>query len=137
MCKMYNLSVENLSYKWQALSYSNTNTLAIFTHQSVPDLKARLQQDQGRLNAAKQESALRSTGGLAFGRGRGRGPLARSLDAGLKIGPLPRRSGIVKSEVSTFSEPTMVVFQGPKSDEQSRKSRACEGYRGSRRARVC
>jgi DNA polymerase alpha subunit B len=141
MCKMYNLSVENLSYKWQALSYSNTNTLAIFTHQSVPDLKARLQQDQSRLNAAKQEASLRSAAGPSFGRGRGRpggiarAPLASSLDAGLKIGPL--RSGIVKSEVSAVSEPSKVVFSGPKSDEQSRKSRACEGQRGSRRARVC
>ena len=134
MCKMYNLTVEDLSYKWQALSYSNTNTLAIFTPQSVPDLKARLQQDQSRLNAAKQEASLRSAPGPAFGRGRGRAggmaraPPGRSLDAGLKIAPAPRRLGIVKSEVSLFSQPSKVVFEGPKLDEQSRKSRACEGY---------
>lgn len=137
MCKMYNLSVENLSYKWQALSYSNTNTLAIFTLQSVPDLKARLQQEVGRLNATKLEGALR---GATFARGRGRGatargPTARTLDAGLKIGPL--RSGVVKSESSAFSGPSRVVFEGPKSDEQSRKSRACKAVPGSRRARAC
>ncbi|KAG6372872.1 hypothetical protein JVT61DRAFT_7307 [Boletus reticuloceps] len=58
MCKMYNLTVESLSYKWQALSYSTTNTLAVFSPRSVPDLKAKLQ----------QELNLRS----AAGRGRGR-----------------------------------------------------------------
>ncbi|KAF8558385.1 DNA polymerase alpha subunit B [Imleria badia] len=125
MCKMYNLSVENLSYKWEAVSYSNTNTLAIFTLQSVPDLKARLQQDLGRLNATKQQGASRSA---AFARGRSRpggiakAPMARTLDAGLKIGPL--RSSIVKSEVNAFSAPSRVVFEGPKSDEQSRTGRA-------------
>lgn len=130
MCKMYNLTVESLSYKWQALSYSDTNTLAIFTLQSVPDLKARLQQELGRLNATKQEAASRSAASLTFGRGRGRArgiakaSMVRSLDAGLKIGPL--RSGIIKSEVSEFSGPHRVVFEGPRSDEQSLKSRACE-----------
>lgn len=131
MCKMYNLTVESLSYKWQALSYSNTNTLAIFTLQSVPDLKARLQQDLSRLNATKQEATSRSVASLSFGRGRGRArgiaraPMARTLDAGLKIGPL--RPGIIKSEVSEFSGLNRVVFEGPRSDEQSRKNRACEG----------
>ena len=127
MCKMYNISVEDLSYKWQALSYSNTNTLAIFSLQSVPDLKARLQQELGRLNAIKQEAAARSAAGLAFGRGRGRPPgaMGRTLDAGLKVGPLPLRSGVVKPE-SAFSGPSRVTFQGPKSDEASRKNRACE-----------
>ncbi|KAH0832189.1 DNA polymerase alpha/epsilon subunit B-domain-containing protein [Lanmaoa asiatica] len=127
MCKMYNLTVETLSYKWQALSYSNTSTLAIFTLQSVPDLKARLQQELGRLNATKQEAASRSTASLTFGRGRGRAkaPIARSLDAGLKIGPL--RSGIIKSEVSDFSGSSRIAFEGPRLDEQSQKSRACEG----------
>lgn len=130
MCKMYNLSVESLSYKWQALSYSNTNTIAIFTLQSVPDLKAGLQQDQRRLNAAKQEATSRTGANLAIGRGRNRAggiprpSIARSLDVGLKIGPL--RPSIVKSEVSAFSGPSKVLFEGPKSDEQSRKSRACE-----------
>lgn len=131
MCKMYNLTVESLSYKWQALSYSNTSTLAIFTLQSVPDLKARLQQELGRHNATKQEAASRSASSLTFGRGRGRAhgvakaSMARTLDAGLKIGPL--RSGIIKSEVSEVSGPSRVMFEGPKSDEQSRKNRACEG----------
>lgn len=140
MCKMYNLSVETLSYKWQALSYSNTNTLAIFTLQSVPDLKARLQQDQSRLNAAKQEATSRTGANLAIGRGRirpggmARPSAARSLDVGLKIGPL--RPSIVKSEVSVFSGPSKVVFEGPKSDEQSRKSRACENI-VDHVARVC
>lgn len=129
MCKMYNLTVENLSYKWQALSYSNTSTLAIFTLQSVPDLKARLQQELGRLNTTKQEHASRSAAS-SFGRGRGRmsgnakGPPARSLNASLKIGPL--RPSIVKSEISEISGPSRVVYEGPRSDEQSRKSRACE-----------
>ncbi|KAF8440881.1 DNA polymerase alpha/epsilon subunit B-domain-containing protein [Boletus edulis BED1] len=108
LCKMYNLTVESLSYKWQALSYSTTNTLAIFSLQSVPDLKAKLQ----------QELNLRS----AAGRGRGRvSGIGRSLDAGLKIGPL--RPGIVKSEVPTISGPSRVVFEGPRSDEPSRKHR--------------
>ncbi|KAG8214743.1 DNA polymerase alpha subunit B [Butyriboletus roseoflavus] len=125
---MYNLTVESLSYKWQALSYSNTRTLAIFTLQSVPDLKARLQQELGKLNATKQEAASRSAAIFERGRGRARGiakaPMARTLDAGLKIGPL--RSGIIKSEVSEFSGPSRVVFEGPRSDEQSLKNRACE-----------
>lgn len=126
MCKMYNLTIETLSYKWQALSYSNTSTFATFTLQSVPDLKARLQQELGRLNATKQEAASRTAAGLfARGRGRASGTAARSLDAGLKIGPL--RSGIVKSELSESSGLSRVVFEGPRSDEQSRKSRACEG----------
>lgn len=129
---MYNLTVEDLSYKWQALSYSTTNTLAIFSLQSVPDLKARLQQELGKLNAAKQEAVARSAAGPAFGRGLGRAggavnvPAGSSLSGGFKIGSLPARSGIVKTEPSAFSGPTKVVFQGPKLDEQSRKSRACE-----------
>ena len=122
MCTMYNLSVENLSYKWQALSYSNTNTLAIFTLQSVPDLKARLQQELGRLNASKQEPSRSAARVLGRGRGRtAKAPATSRLNEGLKIGPL--RSAAVKSE---FSGPGRVTFQGPRSDGQSRKSRACK-----------
>lgn len=125
MCKMYNLTAETLSYKWQALSYSNTSTLAIFTPQSVPDLKARLQQELGRLNATRQEAALRSAAGFFGGRGRASGIAARTLNAGLKIGPL--RSSVIKSDPTELSGPSKVVFEGPRSDEHSRKTRACEG----------
>lgn len=140
MCKIYNLTVESLSYKWQALSYSNTNTLAIFTLQSVPDLKARLQQELSRLNATKQEAVSRGAAGFTFKRGQGRvsgfakAPTASSLDASLKVRPL--RSGILKSEVSESPGPSRVVFEGPRLDEQSLKSRACEDI-VDHTARVC
>ncbi|KAG9315596.1 DNA polymerase alpha/epsilon subunit B-domain-containing protein [Chiua virens] len=122
MCKMYNLTVENLSYKWQALSYSNTNSLAIFSHKSIPDLKARLQQELDRQNAAKQEFPSRGSAGL-FGRGPGRGVITRgragrTLDTGLKRGAI--LPSMIKQEAPRFSG-IKVVFQGPKSDEQSRK----------------
>lgn len=130
MCKMYNISVEDLSYKWQALSYSNTNTVSIFTLKSVPDLKAKLQQDLDKTNATKL-TASRVGGIHPFGRGRGASagvakvPAAGTLDGNLKIRPL--RSSAIKSEVATFSRQSRVVFKGHKSDEASPNRRACEG----------
>ncbi|KAF9219255.1 DNA polymerase alpha subunit B [Gyrodon lividus] len=127
MCKMYNHTVETLSYKWQALSYSTTSSFALFTLKSVPDLKARLQQELGRTNATKQETTSRNVASVNFGRGKGKASglmkasIARSLDAPLNVGL--GRSRIVKLEVSEFTGPK-IVFHGPKMDPQSRKSRA-------------
>lgn len=122
---MYNISVEDLSYKWQALSYSNTHTFSIFTLKSVPDLKAKLQQDLDKTNATKLTASRPFVRGRGAPAGAAKVPTAGTLDGNLKIGPL--RSGFIKSEVATFSRPSRVVFKGPKSDEASLNRRACEG----------
>ncbi|KIJ17926.1 hypothetical protein PAXINDRAFT_9860 [Paxillus involutus ATCC 200175] len=127
MCKMYNLTVEDLSYKWQALSYSTTNSFALFTLKSVPDLKAKLQQELDRTNATKQETTSRNVASSNFARTRGKAsglsrlPITRSLDVPLNVGPV--RSTIVKSEANEFVG-SRVVFEGPTMDPQSQKSRA-------------
>ncbi|KIJ59480.1 hypothetical protein HYDPIDRAFT_100652 [Hydnomerulius pinastri MD-312] len=115
MCRMYNKTVQDLCYQWQALSYNTTNIISIFTLKSVPDLKARLQQELGRANASRQEPAGK-LGGLT------KASNARSLDVPLNVGPV--RSNIVKSEVSDVAGPSKVVFQGPRTDDQSQRSRA-------------
>ncbi|KAH7885091.1 DNA polymerase alpha, subunit B [Phlebopus sp. FC_14] len=128
ICKMYNISAENLSYKWQALSYSTTSSLSIFTSKSVPDLKARLHQEQGRANVSKQETGTRSHAPAKFGRARGQpgvisnASISRSLDAPLNVGPL--RSSIVKTEVTQVAGPSRVAFEGPRSDPTSYQKRA-------------
>ncbi|KAF8837908.1 DNA polymerase alpha, subunit B [Paxillus ammoniavirescens] len=127
ICKMYNLTVEDLSYKWQALSYSTTNSFALFTLKSVPDLKAKLQQELDRTNATKQDTTSRNVTSSNFARTRGRAsglsklPIARSLDVPLNVGPV--RSTMVKSEASEFVG-SRIVFEGPTMDPQSQKSRS-------------
>ncbi|KIK88801.1 hypothetical protein PAXRUDRAFT_688122 [Paxillus rubicundulus Ve08.2h10] len=127
MCQAYNLTVEALLYKWQALSYSTTKSLPLLTLKFVPDLKAKLQQELSRTNATKQETTSQNVVSSNFARTRGKAsgfsrlPIARSLDVPLNVGPV--RSTIVKSEVSEFVG-SRIVFEGPKMDPQSRKNRA-------------
>ncbi|KAF9236510.1 DNA polymerase alpha/epsilon subunit B-domain-containing protein [Melanogaster broomeanus] len=128
MCKMYNLTVENLLYKWQALSYSTTNSVTIFTLKSVPDLRAMLHQELGRTNASKQEATSRNVATVKFGRGTGKArglmkpSIARSLDATLNLGPVPL--SMIKSGARDPAGPSRILFRGPKMDPQSQKSRA-------------
>ncbi|KAH7926462.1 DNA polymerase alpha, subunit B [Leucogyrophana mollusca] len=136
MCQMYNLSVEDLFYKWEALSYSGSaRGLSIFTIKSVPDLKAQIQRELHAETTKKQQAAARPNATASFARGRFAGAAkfasAGRLDAPLKLGAVPikpantRVGPSIKSEFeSQIAGPSRVAFQGPDNDPLSRKKRA-------------
>ncbi|KAI6005362.1 DNA polymerase alpha subunit B [Pisolithus marmoratus] len=105
LCRTFNISAQDLSYKWQAINYNNKQSLHIFTPQSVVELRAQLQSEQAKAISSKQEAASRNSV-------RGRGILR----------------GIFKQVTATKPDETLsaskVIFRGPRMDESSRKSRS-------------
>lgn len=123
MCRTFNVSAEDLLFKWQAICYNTKQSMDIFTHQSVSEVRAKLQSEQTKANAIRQEAMSRN-----FGRGRGKSSnilkpvIAKSFDEGLSVGPL--KSHVVKTSLGDVAGPSRVRFQGPTADRIA--SRTCE-----------
>ncbi|KAL4080954.1 DNA polymerase alpha/epsilon subunit B-domain-containing protein [Scleroderma citrinum] len=115
MCRTFNLSAQDLSYKWQAICYNSTQSVQIFTLKSVPDLRAKLQSERTKANAIRQEAMARNLASLGKGRGKSEGLLnpiiAKNFDERLSVGPL--KSQVVKVELGDVAGPSRVRFQGP------------------------
>ncbi|KAH9936258.1 DNA polymerase alpha/epsilon subunit B-domain-containing protein [Fomitopsis serialis] len=123
ICRMFNLSGENLKYKWEAMKFGNS--LAPFTMNDIPDLKAKCQADLTKANRDKPKT-----------RGTLDGPLSKNLrspfpKAGQRLGgmmnlatPVKRRDGFA---IATMGEgkkgpvagPSKVKFSGPNVEEES------------------
>ena len=122
LCRTFNVPAESLLYKWQAICYNSQRSMDIFTQQSVSELRARLQSEQTKENAIRQEAMSRNSG-----RGRGRGHdklssmITKSFDQGLSVGSL--KSHVVKTNPIDVAGPSRVHFQGPAAD---RTSKGCE-----------
>ena len=138
MCQMFGLSATDLQYKWEALSFSSTRAINIFTVESCAALKAKCQRDKTAEQAKSSKAPGRAPmpGNMDMARDRMGGPTkfgSANLDGALKVGLPP-----VKSSTSTpafadenrsgIAGPSKVTFKGPKNDNVSRKKRACAFY---------
>lgn len=125
MCQTFNLSVEDLRYKWEALSFSNVSSLRIFTMDSVADLKISIQRDIAAKAAKIQKAQAKPSGNAARGRAAApkfnqqRGPVLQPK-AGRSMPFVKEEKGILKTG------PTRVSFVGPPDDNESRQARSCE-----------
>ncbi|KAI6121012.1 DNA polymerase alpha subunit B [Pisolithus croceorrhizus] len=102
LCRTFNISAQDLSFKWQAINFNNKQSLQIFTPQSVVELRAQLQSGQAK--------AVTSTISRNFTRGRG------TLHGKLKH--------VAAKKLDETLSTSKVIFQGPRMDELSRKSRS-------------
>ena len=67
ICQMYNLTAEDLKYKWEALIFGKTKSILRFTRESAVDLKAEIQRE---IQAKNASSSSRSAAATAFARGK-------------------------------------------------------------------
>ncbi|KAI6147356.1 DNA polymerase alpha, subunit B [Pisolithus tinctorius] len=106
LCRTFNLSAEDLLYKWEAINFNSQGSFRIFTPASVTELKAHLHSEQAKAFASRQGAVSRNFG--IKGRGGFRGLLKHATTAPTKL------------DETTLSQ---VIFRGPRMDELSRKSR--------------
>ncbi|KAG6336118.1 hypothetical protein ID866_2984 [Astraeus odoratus] len=121
MCRTFNLSAEDLFYKWQAICFNNKQSLQIFTPRSASETRARLLSEQARAIANRQTTVARNLASFGKGKERKKSVLTRNLDEPLSVSSL--KPGIVKTEFSSAARPSRVIFQGPKLDRSSRAYR--------------
>lgn len=133
MCQMFGLSVTDLKYKWEALSYNSTQSINIFTMDSCASLKARILRDKAAEQAKHNKpppGRAPMPGNMSVMRGHMGGPPKfgpTRLDGALKVGLPPIRSAAgVDEKRNGVVGPTRVAFKGPENDEISRKKRACK-----------
>jgi hypothetical protein len=125
---MYNISGEDLFYKWEALNMLAKSTFSI---KGAHELKEMIKRDKERaaesqrrasaranLGAAMRTGTRTGTGVLGIGRfGAAAGtPAKMRSDAGTPVKKEPRRGAI--------AGPSKVKYEGPSTDELKR--RACE-----------
>ena len=132
MCQMFSLSPTDLQYKWEALSFSNTRSISIFTMDSCAALKAKCQRDKVAEQAKSNKLSGRAPmpGNMDITKGR-IGPAkfgAPKLDGPLSVGLPPVKSfaGTPGLGDEKIAGPSKVTFKGPDNNEMSRKKRACE-----------
>jgi DNA polymerase alpha subunit B len=138
MCQMFGLSATALQYKWEALSFSSTRSISIFTVDSCAALKAKCQRDKAAELAKANKGPGRAPmpGNMDIARGRMGGSAkfgSAKLDGTLKVGLPPVKSstsspGLGDEKRHGIAGPSKVSFKGLKNDEVSRKKRACEFY---------
>jgi DNA polymerase alpha subunit B len=136
MCQMFGLSATDLQYKWEALSFSSTYSIKIFTMDSCAALKAKCQRDkaaeQAKLNKAPGRAPMPRNMDMAKGRVGGPAKFgSANLDGTLNVGLPPVKSsagtpGFGDEKRNGIAGPSNVTFKGPATDEISRKKRACE-----------
>jgi DNA polymerase alpha subunit B len=123
MCQMFSLSATDLQYKWEALSFSSTRSINVFTMDSCAALKAKIQRDKAAEQAKHNKPPGRAPmpGNMSMMRGRMGGPPKfgpANLDGALKVGLPPVRSA-AGDERRSVAGPSKVAFKGPENDEMS------------------
>lgn len=123
MCKLYNLTAEELLYKWEAFSFSGASrTVTIFTLESAALLKSNIQRNLASEKVKKEkERAVRNASGMMGGGGRSMPKYGNAKMSGM----LKAKMG-GESRVNSSVGPSRVAFKGHASDEDSRKTRSCE-----------
>jgi DNA polymerase alpha subunit B len=122
ICQIYNLSPENLFYKWEAINFNASAThsaIPSFSMDSVTALKAQLQRELAKESGKKAQRAI-PVGNAAVVKRRIPANMARVMNTAAKAGVIQ-----VKEEQSGAG-PSTVTFRGPKLDASSRKDRTCE-----------
>lgn len=135
---MYNLTAEDLKYKWEALIFGKAKTILRFTRESAVDLKAEIQRE---IQAKNASTVSRSAAPTTFARGKLAGSAKfagvtyTGLNGALKTtAQLPKalsggwKGASVKLEQdldSPIASSSRVAFVSPKG---GRETRACEHY---------
>ncbi|KAG1717564.1 DNA polymerase alpha/epsilon subunit B-domain-containing protein [Suillus lakei] len=133
ICQMYNLTAEDLQYKWEALSYGKGQTILRFTRDSAADVKAQIQRE---IQAKNASSVSKSAAATSLTRGKlakFAGVNARGLTGPLKAAAQPPKAlfgGMASVPVKLeqdFDGPiassSRVTFAGPKEGRQNRAYR--------------
>src|ERR1700712_518659 len=106
---MYNLSAQDLQFKWEAFSMSGASrTLVLFTSESAAALKSHLQRGLAMQKAKTETKAKPGRSMPKFGN-------ARNIK--------PKMGGISRVSVAG---PSRVAFVGPSDDSEAKKTRSCE-----------
>jgi DNA polymerase alpha subunit B len=135
---MYNLTAEDLKYKWEALIFGKAKSILRFTRESVADLKAEIQRE---IQAKNASSVSRSAGATTFARGKLAGSAkfagvnSAGLTGALKTAAQPPKAlsggttGVSVKLEQNFDSPipssSRITFVGP---EGGRETRACEHH---------
>lgn len=130
LCELYNLSGEDLKYKWEAVNYQKPLRIQ-YTMDDILELKARCKSDL--------EQATRSTPKI---KGSLDGRMSKSFGVfpgkmGLRLGmvqatptPVKRRDGFALARGGgrrqPIAGPSKVRFTGPSVDEESSNARSCK-----------
>ncbi|KII90842.1 hypothetical protein PLICRDRAFT_137336 [Plicaturopsis crispa FD-325 SS-3] len=129
ICQNFNISPEDLLYKWEAFSFSATRTgPVIFNLDQALALKRQIQRDMAAETKKAQQAAQARPHLANFGRGRGSRPSGLERMAFGKASPTPastRSSNLAGDDRprTNFAGPSKVAYNGPKQDEASRKKR--------------
>ncbi|KZT11993.1 DNA polymerase alpha, subunit B [Laetiporus sulphureus 93-53] len=129
LCQMFNLSAEDLLYKWEVLVLGAAR---VFPPDMIPALKAKCQSDIAKANTARQK--LKSGFNGSFGRTRGAfGRLNTRLN-GQTVQGTPTKPNVQRQDglgvalgedmKVPVAGPSKVKFIGPTIDEDLRKRRA-------------
>jgi DNA polymerase alpha subunit B len=121
---MFNMTPENLFYKWEALSFNSTRSINVFTMDSAASLKASIQREIAAENNRKQQTRAKLFGKVTRGRVLARGfgaPKAAAAPTGAGISVKGEKDGIVAG-------PSRVTFKGPRTDAPARQDRSCESF---------
>jgi DNA polymerase alpha subunit B len=131
MCQIFNLTPENLLWKWEALSYSSTSSFSTFSMDSAHNLKTQIQREMAAENSRKQKVQSNLNGSMSRGRIPGgmkpRGVSVHSKSTAMMSSKSMRPVlGAVKQEIASIAGPSRVAFKGLDNDDASRKKRACK-----------
>ncbi|KAG5645477.1 hypothetical protein DXG03_006022 [Asterophora parasitica] len=126
ICQIYNLSVETLLYKWEALNFRPSATrseISAFTMDSAVALKAQIQRDLAKENARKpQHRTIATTNTALVNRSRIPANMLKNANPTQRVGvQVKTENGFGVPGPSTSSH---VVFKGPEMDSASRKDRS-------------
>ncbi|KAL0068379.1 DNA-directed DNA polymerase alpha subunit pol12 [Marasmius tenuissimus] len=136
ICRIYNLTPEQLQFKWEAATFSSTparaHEVARFTMDSLAGVKAQIKREMTQNTATRVQP--RVSGAAAVNRARLPQFMNRNMamKAGMGGGEVqvkmePGSGGFESSSIAGPSRAgSKVVFKGPKMDASSRKER---GYR--------
>ncbi len=117
VCQLYNMPPQDLLWKWEAIRFKGNSLLSasenpIFNMDSITAIKAQLTRELKEGSKRKPQAR----------------PNQLVFPANLQRSRFTSRSHVVKTEPSDvhLSGSAAVDFRGPRTDEASKKRRACE-----------
>lgn len=128
---MYNLEPSNLFWKLEALNYNQLAAQSSISHVTMDTLSAvKTQIQQGMAKENKNNKKAQSKSGTAqVDRSKLPAHMARSLAQASGPTAVQIKQEQLRDRISTtnnVSTTTTVTFHGPKSDQESKKKRACK-----------
>ena len=131
LCQTFNLTAEDLQYKWEAMNYRSTAThseISPLTKDSIAALKAKIQRSLSENIKKPQLRAIPGSDTAKVDRTRLPPNLSKNINSGQKFGAVQ-----VKVEQSTGApgpSPThAVTFRGPAMHSPFTKQSSCECFK--------